>query len=77
MDLSNFANYHIWAGDKIRTIIEKLSLEEFTTELGDYFSHKTIRELCLHLMVACEFCLAINDALNQTSLMLDTKRYRK
>ena len=63
MDLSNFANYHVWAGNKIRAIIEKLSEDDFTKELGDYFSHKTIHELCLHSMGACEFCLALVDGI--------------
>ncbi|MCK5185315.1 MAG: hypothetical protein KAQ95_13475 [Candidatus Heimdallarchaeota archaeon] len=61
VDITNYANYHLWAGDKIRVMIEKISKEEFTKELGDYFSHKTIRDLCLHSMGACEFCLALVD----------------
>ncbi|MBK5113598.1 MAG: hypothetical protein KGD59_10700 [Candidatus Heimdallarchaeota archaeon] len=64
MSLSNFAIYHVWAGDKIRTIIEKLSKEEFTKNLGEYFSHNSIHELCLHSLGACEFCLALVDKID-------------
>jgi uncharacterized damage-inducible protein DinB len=61
MDLNNYAKYHVWAGDKIRAIVEKLSKDEFTKDLGDYFSHNTIHELCLHSLGACKFCLALVD----------------
>ncbi len=61
MDLSNYANYHVWAGDKVRALIEQLSEEEFFKNLGDYFSHNSIHELCLHSLAACEFCLALVD----------------
>ena len=59
MDLTNYANYHEWAGDKLRAILETLSEKEFSQELGDFFSYKTIRELCQHILLAVEYGTAL------------------
>ncbi len=55
MDLTNYANYHEWAGDKIRAILKTLTEEEFTRDLGDFFSYNTIRDICQHMLLALEF----------------------
>lgn len=58
MDLSNYSNYLLWAGDRIRSLVSKLTEEELEREL-DYFSHNSIREICFHIIVAQEYCLAV------------------
>jgi len=60
MNLTNFSNYHVWAGDKIRNVLKSLSEEDFTKELGDEFSFNSIRKLVLHSMGAIKFCLALD-----------------
>ena len=58
LDLNNYSEYHIWAGNRIRSLVEKLTEKEFTQELN-YFSQKSIREICLHIIMAQEYCLAV------------------
>lgn len=59
MDFTNYANYHIWAGDKMREILTDLPDHEYIYELNDFFSYKTIRVLIEHIILAIEFSIAI------------------
>ena len=59
MNLTNFAKYHVWAGDKFRTNIKSLSDKEFYEELEEYFSYKSVYDLVKHMISAQEFCLAM------------------
>ncbi|HUT80724.1 MAG TPA: DinB family protein [Candidatus Bathyarchaeia archaeon] len=61
MDLSNYANYHIWAGDKIRAILQTVTEEEFLKELGEFFSYPTLRKHIEHILVAEEYCISFMD----------------
>ncbi|NHK30050.1 MAG: hypothetical protein FK730_01775 [Asgard group archaeon] len=59
MDFSNYANYHVWAGDKMREILIDLPDREFIYELDNFFSYKTIRVLIEHMVLALEFSIVL------------------
>ena len=58
MDLTNYSDYLVWAGRKVRSLVKKLSNEEFTMDL-EYFSYNSIKEICFHIIVAQEYCLYV------------------
>lgn len=58
MDLTNYANYHVWAGDKIRLILQTVTDEEFNKVLGKFFSYPTLRKHIEHVLLAEEFCIS-------------------
>lgn len=58
LDLNNYSGYLLWAGDKIRSLIEKLTDEEFERQL-DYFSHNSIRDICFHIVLAQDYSLTV------------------
>lgn len=73
MNLTNFSNYHIWAGDKIRDVLKNLSEEDFSKELGNEFSFNSIRKLVLHSMGAIKFCLALDSKKDQDEFNTEYK----
>ncbi|NHJ84373.1 MAG: hypothetical protein FK734_02865 [Asgard group archaeon] len=66
MDLKNFSNYHVWAGNRIRKLLETVSEEEFEKDLGEEFSHPSLRKMIFHTIMAVKYCLAVvnNDTEN-------------
>jgi len=58
LDLKNYSGYHLWAGDKVRSLVSNLIEEEFERDL-EYFSNKSIRDICFHIVLAQEYCLAV------------------
>jgi uncharacterized damage-inducible protein DinB len=59
MDITNYANYHLWAGKKMREIVNELTEEEFVQELANFFSFKSVRKLVVHMIEALEFSIAL------------------
>jgi uncharacterized damage-inducible protein DinB len=59
LDFTNYANYHVWAGDKMREILADLPDREFIYELDNFFSYKTIRVLIEHIVLAIEFSITL------------------
>ncbi|NHJ41137.1 MAG: hypothetical protein FK731_13985 [Asgard group archaeon] len=59
MDLTNYANYHIWANDKMREILDSLPDKDYAYELDDFFSYRTIKALIKHIIIALEFSIAL------------------
>ena len=55
--LARLGNYQIWANDKYRAIISRISVEEWETDLGDPI--KSLKEICTHIVLAVERCLTI------------------
>ncbi|MFX0091567.1 MAG: DinB family protein [Candidatus Hodarchaeota archaeon] len=60
MGLSNLGKYNLWAGEKTRNILKNLTEEEFTQDLGIPFG--SIRDKCLHILLALETCFATLEA---------------
>ena len=52
MVFKNLADYHLWAGRKIRSMLDTLSDEQFTQDVGG----KSARNLCEHIVAALETC---------------------
>ena len=52
MVFKNLADYHLWAGRRIRTMIDKISEEQFTQDVDG----KSARDLCEHIVAALETC---------------------
>ncbi|MHA2253547.1 MAG: DinB family protein [Candidatus Kariarchaeaceae archaeon] len=59
MDLENFANYHVWGSSKLRELVNKLSDEEFSRDLGKPFGN--VREICEHIIGALKFCFFLSN----------------
>ncbi|MFX1513127.1 MAG: DinB family protein [Promethearchaeota archaeon] len=57
MILKNLGKYHLWAGHKIRTLLEDLNEEEFTRDLGDPV--RNVRNICEHIVLALEVCFVV------------------
>ena len=55
--LTRLGSYQIWANDKYRKIISRISVEEWETDLGDPLN--SIKEICTHIILAVERCLTI------------------
>ena len=55
MDLVKLADYHLWANDRVRTIIKKLTPEEYMKEVIPPFN--SIQRLVLHTILAIEYNL--------------------
>jgi uncharacterized damage-inducible protein DinB len=58
LDLNNYSGYLLWAGDRMRSLVEHLTDEEFDKELG-YFSHNSIRDMCFHIVLAQDYSLTV------------------
>ena len=59
LDFINYANYHIWSGNKMREILVDLPDRDFIHELDSFFSYRTIRVLIEHIVIAVEFSIAL------------------
>ena len=55
--LARLGKYQIWANDKYREILSKISEEEWQKDLGDPF--KSIKSVCTHIVLAVERSLTI------------------
>jgi len=75
MDLSNYANYHVWAGEKIRAILETVTDEEYIKELGKFFSYPTLRKHIEHILLAEEFCISFMDKSNRIHSIQTWKKF--
>lgn len=53
MDLKKLAEYHVWANDVARRMLEELSEEELSRDVVPPFG--SIRSLCTHIMLAIEY----------------------
>ncbi len=63
MILENLGKYHVWAGQRMREILNELTDDEFARDLGEPFG--TVRAMTEHIVLALEICFAIvNDELN-------------
>jgi uncharacterized damage-inducible protein DinB len=52
MVFKNLADYHLWAGRRIRSMMDKISDEQFIQD----FNGKSARDLCEHIVAALETC---------------------
>jgi uncharacterized damage-inducible protein DinB len=70
MVFKNLADYHLWAGRRVRSMLDKLSDEEFTRKIGG----KSARDLCEHIVAALETCfyLASKDSNNSVFDRIET-----
>ncbi|MBN1330316.1 MAG: hypothetical protein JXA54_12655 [Candidatus Heimdallarchaeota archaeon] len=74
VNLSNYANYHVWAGDKIRSILETTTDDEYSKELGEFFSFPTLRKHIEHILLAEEFCISFLDKISEESFNTDVDK---
>jgi hypothetical protein len=52
MVFKNLGDYHLWAGRRIRSMVDKISDDEFTRDIDG----KSVRDLCEHIVAALETC---------------------
>jgi uncharacterized damage-inducible protein DinB len=57
MDLSKLAEYNIWANDKTRSLLRRLTEEEFNREVLP--PYRNIRNLVAHIVLAIEINLVL------------------
>jgi uncharacterized damage-inducible protein DinB len=55
MNIIKLAEYNIWANNEVRDVLETLTEEEFSKEIIPPFN--SIKQLCLHSLIAIEFNL--------------------
>jgi uncharacterized damage-inducible protein DinB len=87
MELSKLADYHIWANDRVRNLIKKLTQEQYEKEVIPPYN--SIQKLILHTILAVEFNLqsrvngiesdpyALDDKLSEMSINEVCEYWRK
>ena len=56
LTFKNLGQYHLWAGEKIRPIVESLSEKEYNKK----FDIRSVRSICCHIVAALETCFLID-----------------
>ncbi|MHA2118925.1 MAG: DinB family protein [Candidatus Thorarchaeota archaeon] len=58
LTFKDLAEYHVWTGNKMRAVVERLKDKEFTKKaLGDH----SVRSICEHMLMALATCFNIAD----------------
>ncbi len=70
MVFKNLADYHLWAGWKMRSLLQTLDAETFDKEVGG----KTVKGLVQHIVLALETCFFVVEDATDMSVFERVKR---
>ncbi|MGY5876508.1 MAG: DinB family protein [Candidatus Thorarchaeota archaeon] len=64
MTFKNLGQFHLWAGEKIRPIVESLSEKDYNKK----FDTRSVRSICCHIVAALETCFLIDSRSDDKSV---------
>ncbi|RLI54835.1 MAG: hypothetical protein DRO87_09670 [Candidatus Thorarchaeota archaeon] len=70
MVFKNLADYHLWAGWKMRSVLKRLDSDTFSQEVAG----RSVKELVQHIVLALETCFMIAEDSSDRSMFDRIKR---